>query len=119
MKWLIVAYAMLFSLPALAVNSPALAPGTKQAPAETQIVNGKRFFSLQNVRRFNGSNNSPKALSVTHAPRQKLAPTVQRGTGAPASAATAAGAKMPPEASDQVLSVFAPDDKRIPAVPAR
>jgi len=123
MKWLPAITMLLFCPAALAVTAPSLAPqAAKQPPAETQVIGGRKFFSLQNVRRYNGSSlGSPRALSVIHAPRQPIAPPVARGAYQPILPPTTAGggAKMPQSSSDQVLSVFAPEDKRIAPVPGR
>ena len=87
-----------------------------QNPPNVTIVNGKRFYSLQNVRRFTGSLNSPRALSVLHHPRP-LGPWRRGHTarpcrlpgppkewGCPRSQTT-------PADKDKVLSIFAPDEK--------
>ncbi len=109
----------LFSV-ACAQDAYAIALKQVQQPANVQIINGKKFFSLQNARRFTGSTNSPKALSVMSRAHADISRT--RRT-APLRAGAAPGAKapvnldlstslLPRPASDQILSVFAPEDGR-------
>ncbi len=113
----------LFALPALAAEEAKPIP-LHQTPSNVQIVNGKKFFSLSNARRFNGSLNSPKALSVMHHPHTPgLGTATARGMLpiAPPGGHAAPAAQTPQNNSDKVLSIFAPDDKHtpVPPVPGR
>lgn len=137
MKWLSLLVITLLSSAAFADEPQGkaalqpLMPGQQAKPGIT-IIDGKRFFSLQNAKRFNG--NGPPMNNVMHHPRQQGV-IVTRGTrSTPANeVAGDAGAKMgkddfpalPPSSGvhpvgskanpNDVLSVFAPEDK--PALP--
>jgi hypothetical protein len=123
MKWLLLMCCLLFALPTLAGDAKPIP--LRQPPSNVQIINGKRFYSLTNVRRFTGSLDSPKALSVMHHPRTPGVVTFRNHV--PPSAAVAAapagssgtGTATPGNSSDQILSVFAPDDKHTPPSPTR
>ncbi len=96
------------------------------------IIGGKKFFSLNNARHFNGKAKQPvvikpnKTASKTTTTANKSTPQLPM---TPPSAATASGVtKIPPvtptsttpgpdaHASD-ILSIFAPEDKAGPASP--
>jgi hypothetical protein len=117
MKWLAATCLILFSCAALADDaSKAAVKPLHQTPPNVEIINGKRFFSLQNVRRFNGDTNNPKALSVLHHPRSEGALMARNGRRLPppSPATPAAGAPgLNKPDSDKVLSIFAPEDKRL------
>jgi hypothetical protein len=82
---------------------PLTSPNTPAAPAPAPkyvIVDGKKFFLLQNAHRFTGSNNSPSALSVVHHPRNAA---VTRNS---AKATPAYNGEDSPKKKDDILSVF-------------
>jgi hypothetical protein len=121
----------MFSFAAMAAeHAPAPATG-KETQAELKplvaqpapgitIINGKKFFSLAGARRF--TNSGPSALQVMHHPRSGSAashrPSVLPPVQSPADSAVST--KVAPSASSatstDVLSVFAPDDKSVPAI---
>ena len=111
MKWLPL-LCILFALPALADDAKPMP--LRQQPSNVQIINGKRFYSLSNVRRFTGGTNNPKALSVMHHPRTVSTMNTRSTipfTGAPAPGSQPGQQPMPQTTSDKVLSIVAPDEK--------
>ena len=117
MKWMLVISCLVISGAAVAAGTTT-APAVKplQPPSNVEVINGKRFFSLQNARRFNGPSNSPKALSVIHAPRGGSFSGSPRTHSVPSAlplAPSGDAAAMPKTQSDSVLSIFAPEDKSL------
>jgi hypothetical protein len=100
-----------------AQQQPAIKP-LNNAPSNVEVVDGKRFFSLQKVRRYNSGSNTPRALSVMHHPHTEslvahhITP-LPNGTIKPTSDNNTPGPKAPP---NQVLSIFAPEDKGTPPI---
>lgn len=92
-------------------------------PADTvQVIDGKKFFSLQNVRRLpssSGSTLSPSAIAVMNHPRvDSRIPLPNRLAMTPVPAPSAAPpATKADNIKNELLSIFAPDDRaaRIPA----
>lgn len=123
MKWLPAFCYLFFAVTALAedASTPAVKPLRGATLPNVQVIDGKRFFSLQNVHRYTGGPNSPQALSVLHHPRQDkpFARTISQPT---ASAPLAMGAHtpeaLPKSTSDQLLSIFAPEDKGLATTPS-
>jgi len=99
-------------LPFAAFAADETAATTAPAKPGVVIVNGKKFFPLQNARRFTGSSNSPSALSVQHHPRtQPPAPTIRRAAALQPAPASGDTSKATTTSPSDVLSVFAPEDK--------
>lgn len=116
MKWLPALFCILLSCVALADDGPKPVPVRQGLnPPNVTIVNGKRFYSLQNVRRFTGGVDSPRALSVMHHPRPLGTVTGPRGASLPLTRPeSGTGMPLEPADKDKVLSIFAPDDKSAP-----
>jgi hypothetical protein len=117
MKYLPVLYCLMFSFAAHADDDPKPAPlkSLQQTSPNVTIIDGKKFFSLQNARHFTGSTNSPRALSVIHHPRPEGgAVTGSHRTSLPF-ASPSSGTALPTTATDKekVLSIFDPDNKSV------
>lgn len=129
MRWLCVLCCVLFSFAAPAADGPkpvAVRP-LLQSPPNVTVIDGKRFYSLQNVRRFTGGLDSPRALSVMHHPRPLGMTVGPRHAGLPlaqpsggaglsggASAGSGTGAPMAASDKEKVLSIFDPENKSLP-----
>jgi len=118
MKWLPALLAAVSSFAALAAEDQSkttLKPLAATPKPGIVIINGKKFFPLQNARRFTAS--GPSAEMVMHHPRERGV-IVTRGTrSSPVAAADSAASAAKAEPGD-VLSVFAPEDKTVsPAAP--
>ena len=116
MKKLVFLFCLLFTFSALAEDgASSLKPLRAEKPGIT-VIDGKRFFSLQNARRQTGSGWSPSALSVMHHPRDPRIFSMRRMATLPAPADSAHNLPTPSNAksttaSEQLLSIFAPEDK--------
>ncbi len=110
MKFVIALSVALFPFMACAQNATPLKP----VPPDTiQIIDGKKFFSLKNVRRHEGTGYSPSALAVMNHPRMETRippaplPSNHRMAMTPPSSNVA---PTPPSIKNDLLSVFAPDE---------
>jgi hypothetical protein len=93
-----------------ATPAPAVKPLSQTPSPNVTIVNGQKFYSLTNARRFTAS--GPSALQVIHHPRPPATVVSNRNTVMPT---TAVDTKAPAASTNPVLSVFAPEDKGLPA----
>lgn len=128
MKWPALFFCAFLPFAAIADDAPKPPPLKPLLPPNVTVIDGKKFYSLGNARRFTGSVDSPKAQSVVHFPRAEGTITGRTGTGLargtrlpmaatdsgmplPSSDRVPGGAPQSPETKDKVLSIFAPEDK--------
>lgn len=103
----------ILATPVAAAEATALLPAQGASPSftlqpppavpEVQIIQGKKFFSLSNARQYINTSPTPHAMAIANHPRpatRSSAETEQRAKEEPPI----------PEGND-VLSVFAPEDR--------
>jgi len=79
------------------------------------IIDGKKFFPLNNARHF--TNSSPSSINIIHPQSASRGPIVTRGTKSSLPMTTSsAKPSAKPAAPGDILSVFAPEDKTAPTI---
>lgn len=112
MKWIPALFLTLFALPALGAD--AIKP-------PYTIIDGRKFYSLQNARHFLGGT-TPAGMMVLHharpAPPGHRAPPLAMTPASGQTQATAASpaSTMPDAKRNDILSVFTPDEANPPPV---